>query len=75
MGRVFGAFEAVIVGSLLLRALLTGPLIELAGPRIPTVAIAGIALITLIVCAPHLRSADGPASLEEPAAAPAGALG
>lgn len=69
LGRVFGAFEAIIVGSLLLGALVTGPLIEAVGPRITTVALAGVALAVLTVYAPRLHWGSGHSSLiEEPAA-------
>ena len=56
LGRAFAAFEAVIIAALLLGAAVTGPLIALLGPRLTTVAIAVIALITLVAYAPRLRT-------------------
>ncbi len=48
LGRVFGAFTSVITLAMLAGALITGPLIALAGPRATTVAFAAIALIVLV---------------------------
>jgi MFS family permease len=49
LGRVFGAFESILVSSMLVGALIVGPLIELTGPRAATVifALAGLVLLTL----------------------------
>jgi MFS family permease len=38
LGRVFGAFESVLILAMLIGALVVGPLIELIGPRATTVA-------------------------------------
>lgn len=55
LGRVFGAFEAIIVGAVLVGALSAGPLIEVFGPRVTTVCIATVALVVLAGCLPRLR--------------------
>lgn len=49
LGRVFGAFESILISSMLVGALVVGPLIDLTGPRTTTVifAVASIALLAL----------------------------
>ena len=55
LGRVFGAFEAVIVGAVLLGALGAGPLIVTLGPRATTIVLGIVPLVVLIACLPRLR--------------------
>ena len=54
LGRVFGAFEAVLIGAMLLGALFVGPLIELMGARATTVAFAVVGLVIFLACLPGL---------------------
>jgi MFS family permease len=56
LGRVFGAFVAVITAAMLIGALITGPLIAAAGPRATTTVFATITLIILISQLAGLRS-------------------
>lgn len=67
LGRVFGAFEAVIIAALLLGAAITGPLIALIGPRVTCVAIAVVALATLVAYATRLRAIRQPTLVTEAA--------
>jgi MFS family permease len=55
LGRVFGAFESTLVFSMLVGAVVIGPLIDLAGARAATVilTLAGVAL--LLACLPRLK--------------------
>lgn len=55
LGRVFGAFEAIIVSAVLIGALTAGPLIKYIGPRATSVSIAIVALVVLMACMPRLR--------------------
>jgi MFS family permease len=48
LGRVFGAFAAIVAGSMMVGALITGPLIATIGPRATTVAFAAITLGILV---------------------------
>jgi MFS family permease len=59
LGRVFGAFEGVLILAMLAGALLVGPLIELLGARATTVAFAVVALLIFLACLPRLRKLDG----------------
>lgn len=49
LGRVFGAFEALLISAMLLGAVVVGPLIDLAGARAATVilSLAGFAFLLL----------------------------
>jgi MFS family permease len=49
LGRVFGAFESILISSMLVGALVVGPLIDLTSPRAATVifAVASLALVAL----------------------------
>ncbi len=58
LGRVFGAFESVLVCAMLVGALVVGPLIGLFGPRAATVAFAVVSLAILLVCLPRLRTLE-----------------
>jgi MFS family permease len=72
LGRVFGAFESVLILAMLIRALLVGPLIELIGPRATTAVFAVVGLVIIAACLPRLSkldklpaaSASGTASLD-----------
>ena len=55
LGRVFGAFESVLIFATLVGALIVGPLIELLGARATTVAFAVAALVIFLACLPRLR--------------------
>ena len=55
LGRVFGAFESVLMLAMLVGALIVGPLIELLGPRATTVAFAVAGLLIFLACLPRLR--------------------
>lgn len=55
LGRVFGAFEATLISSMLVGALVVGPLIEALGVRAATVVFAVAGLALLLVCLPRLR--------------------
>ena len=59
LGRVFGAFEGVLILAMLAGALAVGPLIELLGPRTTTVAFAVAALAIFLACLPRLRRLEG----------------
>jgi MFS family permease len=54
LGRVFGAFEALLVSAMLLGALVIGPLIDLAGARAATVVLSLVGFAFLLVCLPRL---------------------
>ena len=58
LGRVFGAFESVLVLAMLVGALIVGPLIGLLGPRTTTVAFAVVSLLILALCLPRLRKLE-----------------
>ena len=55
LGRVFGAFEATLISSMLVGALVVGPLIDALGVRAATVVFAVAGLALLLVCLPRLR--------------------
>jgi MFS family permease len=55
LGRVFGAFDAVLIMAMLVGALVVGPLIEVLGPRASTVAFAVVGLAVFAACLPRLR--------------------
>lgn len=59
LGRVLGAFEATIIGTMLLCAVAVGPLIGALGPRGAVVALAAAALVTALACGPRLRGLAG----------------
>lgn len=59
LGRVFGAFESVLVMAMLAGALIVGPMIELLGPRATTVVFAVVSLLILLLCLPRLRKLEG----------------
>jgi MFS family permease len=54
LGRVFGAFEALLVSAMLLGALVIGPLIDLAGARAATVILSLVGFAFLLFCLPRL---------------------
>ena len=54
LGRVFGAFESIVVSSMLVGALIVGPLIDLTGPRAATVILALAGLVLLALSLPRL---------------------
>jgi MFS family permease len=54
LGRVFGAFESILVSSMLVGALVAGPLIDLTGSRAATVSFAFVGLALPLLCLPHL---------------------
>ncbi len=58
LGRVFGAFEGVLILAMLVGALVVGPLIELLGPRTTTVAFAVIGLVIFVACLPRLSKLE-----------------
>jgi MFS family permease len=59
LGRVFGAFDGVLILAMLAGALIVGPLIDLLGPRTTTVVFAVVALGIFLLCLPRLRKLDG----------------
>jgi MFS family permease len=59
LGRVFGAFDAVLIMAMLVGALAVGPLIEVLGPRAATVAFAVVGLGVFSACLPRLRRLEG----------------
>jgi MFS family permease len=65
LGRVFGAFEAIAVSAMVLGALATGPLLNALGPRAATVALALLALATLVATLPRLRALEDETSARE----------
>lgn len=74
LGRVFGAFEALIFAAQLAGSLVAGPLILLIGPRATAGILAGIAILTLAIFAPWLsRRAELAAGVRR--ALPAGVAG
>lgn len=54
LGRVFGAFESIIIGSMLVGALVVSPAIDTIGARAACAAIAGFGLILLLGSIPSL---------------------
>ena len=58
LGRVFGAYESTLVGSMLLGTLLAGPLIMLLGPRGATIALAAVSFAILGISAPRLHKME-----------------
>jgi MFS family permease len=58
LGRVFGAFESVLIFAMLVGALVVGPLIELLGPRTTTVAFAVAGLVIFLACLPRLSKLE-----------------
>ena len=58
LGRVFGAFEATVVGAVVLGALAAGPLIGTVGPRMATVALAFPGLALLLGALPRLGTLE-----------------
>jgi MFS family permease len=54
LGRVFGAFEALVISAMLVGALIIGPLIDFAGPRAATVILGAAGLAFLLVSLPRL---------------------
>jgi MFS family permease len=58
LGRVFGAFDGVLILAMLTGALIVGPLIDLLGPRTTTVVSMLIALGIFLLCLPRLRKLD-----------------
>jgi Cyclic nucleotide-binding domain/Major Facilitator Superfamily len=58
LGRVFGAFDGVLILAMLAGALIVGPLIDLLGPRATTVVFAVVALGIFLLCLPRLRKLD-----------------
>jgi Cyclic nucleotide-binding domain/Major Facilitator Superfamily len=59
LGRVFGAFESVLIFAMLIGALVVGPLIELLGPRATTAAFAVVGLVIFAACLPRLSKLEG----------------
>jgi MFS family permease len=55
LARVFTAFEASLVVATLVGALVVGPLLRLAGPRVATISFACAGFILLLVSLPLLR--------------------
>jgi MFS family permease len=55
LGRVFGAFDAVLIMAMLVGALAVGPMIEVLGPRPATVVFAVVGLGVFAACLPRLR--------------------
>lgn len=58
LGRVFGAFESVLILAMLVGALIVGPMIELLGVRATTVAFAVAALLIFAACLPRLSKLE-----------------
>ena len=58
LGRVFGAFDGVLILAMLAGALIVGPLIEVLGARTTTVVFAVAALLIFLGCLPRLRKLD-----------------
>jgi MFS family permease len=58
LGRVFGAFEAAIIMTMLVGALLVGPLIEILGVRATTVVLGIVGLVIFLACLPRLRKLE-----------------
>ena len=58
LGRVFGAFEGVLILAMLAGALIVGPLIELLGARATTVVFAVAGLLIFLTCLPRLRKME-----------------
>jgi MFS family permease len=58
LGRVFGAFDGVLIFAMLTGALIVGPAIELLGARATTVVFAVAGLVIFLLCLPRLRKLD-----------------
>jgi MFS family permease len=58
LGRVFGAFEGVLILAMLMGALLVGPLIEVLGVRTSTVVFGVVGLLIFLACLPRLRKME-----------------
>ncbi len=58
LGRVFGAFDGVLILAMLTGALIVGPLMDLLGPRTTTVVSMLVALGIFLLCLPRLRKLD-----------------
>ncbi len=58
LGRVFGAFESVLMVAMLIGALIVGPLIELLGARTTTVAFAVAGILIFLACLPRLSKLE-----------------
>lgn len=58
LGRVFGAYESTLVGSMLLGTLAAGPLIAVLGTRGATVALALVSFAILGISTPRLRKME-----------------
>lgn len=59
LGRVFGAFESTYIFTMLLGALIAGPLIARFGPRATSVGLALVALLALAAALPRLCRLEG----------------
>jgi hypothetical protein len=55
LGRAFTAFEAALVGAMLIGALVAGPLVRMAGPRGATISFALAGGLLLVLSLPRLR--------------------
>lgn len=64
LGRVFGAFESVIVGAILLGALGVAPLIGTIGPRASAALLGIVALMVLLGCQSRLRLVETPHTVD-----------
>jgi MFS family permease len=58
LGRVFGAFDGVLIFAMLTGALIVGPAIELLEARATTVVFAVAGLVIFLLCLPRLRKLD-----------------
>jgi MFS family permease len=58
LGRVFGAFDGVLILAMLMGALIVGPLIELLGARTTTVVFGVVGLLIFLACLPRLRKME-----------------
>jgi hypothetical protein len=58
LGRVFGAFEGVLILTMLMGALVVGPLVELLGARATTVVFGAVGLLIFLACLPRLRKLE-----------------
>jgi MFS family permease len=54
LGRVFGAFESVILTAMLVGSIVAGPLVLAFGARAATVALGAAGLVVLAICIPWL---------------------
>jgi predicted MFS family arabinose efflux permease len=64
LGRVFGAFEAVVVSAVVLGAVVAGPLIDLLGARTTTIVFAVAPVIALIVSLPKLLTTSSSVAVQ-----------